>query len=35
MPVSHHSINTAMAMVNKLKDIKKNRLKNKELKIID
>jgi 6,7-dimethyl-8-ribityllumazine synthase len=35
IPVSHHSINTAMAMVNKLKDIKKNRLKNKELKIID
>ena len=29
-PVSRHSINAAMAMVNKLKDLKKNRLKNKE-----
>jgi 6,7-dimethyl-8-ribityllumazine synthase len=35
IPVSHHSINTAISMVNKLKDLKKNRLKNKETKIID
>jgi 6,7-dimethyl-8-ribityllumazine synthase len=35
IPVSHHAINTAISMVNKLRKIKKNRLKNKEIKIID
>ncbi len=35
VPVSHHSINTAISMVIKLGKIKKNRLKNKGIKIID
>lgn len=35
VPVSHHSINTAISMVIKLGKIKKNRLKNKGMKIID
>lgn len=35
IPVSHHSINTAMSMAMKLRKIKKNRLKNKGIKIID
>lgn len=35
MPVSHHSVDTAISMVKKLKKIKKNRLKNKDIKIID
>ncbi len=35
IPVSHHSINTAILMVKKLRKIKKNRLKNMDLKIID
>ncbi|MBA3750567.1 MAG: 6,7-dimethyl-8-ribityllumazine synthase [Nitrosopumilus sp.] len=35
IPVSHHAINTAIYMVIKLRKIKKNRLKNKEIKIID
>ena len=35
VPVSHHSINTAISMVIKLGKIKNNRLKNKGIKIID
>jgi 6,7-dimethyl-8-ribityllumazine synthase len=35
VPVSHHSINTAMSMAMKIRKIKKNRLKNKGIKIID
>jgi 6,7-dimethyl-8-ribityllumazine synthase len=35
IPVSHHSVNTAISMVKKLKKIKRNRLKNKDIGIID
>ena len=35
IPVSHHSVNTAISMVKKLRKIKKNRLKNKDIEIID
>ncbi len=35
VPVSHHSVNTAISMVKKLRNIKKNRIKNKDIQIID
>jgi 6,7-dimethyl-8-ribityllumazine synthase len=35
IPVSHHSVNTAISMVKKLKKIKRNRLKNKDIGMID
>jgi 6,7-dimethyl-8-ribityllumazine synthase len=35
IPVSHHSVNTAISMVTKLRKIKKNRRKNKDIQIID
>ena len=35
IPVSRHSVNTAISMVKKLKKIKRNRLKNKDIEIID
>ena len=35
MSVSHHSVNTAISMVKKLRRIKKNRLKNKDMDIIN
>ncbi len=35
IPVSHHSVNTAISMVKKLRRIKKNRLKNKDIEIIN
>jgi 6,7-dimethyl-8-ribityllumazine synthase len=34
-PVSRHSVNTAISMVTKLRNIKKNRIKNKDIQIID
>jgi 6,7-dimethyl-8-ribityllumazine synthase len=35
IPVSHHSVNTAISMVKKLRRIRKNRLKNKDVEIIN
>jgi hypothetical protein len=35
IPVSHHSVNTAISMVKKLRRIRKNRLKNKDMEIIN
>ncbi len=35
IPVSRHSVNTAISMVTKLRNIKKNRIKNKDIQIID
>ncbi len=35
VPVSHHSVNTAISMAMKLRKIKKNSLKNRGIKIID